>query len=96
MVGGQTVVSQRCVANQLNVVCLSNNTLKPINGAGDDIMTAEEFLGPGIIFLTRLEKSDLSRDFFSFLGCDSDRKVFLEFFDFRKRSFAKIGGEHPI
>ena len=30
--------------------------------------------------MTRLEKSDLSRDFFSCLDCDSDRKDFFVFF----------------
>jgi len=35
---------------------------------------------PGSADLTRLEKSDLSRDFFSCLDFDSDRKDFLEFF----------------
>ena len=49
--------------------------------------------------LTRLEKSDSSRAFFSCLDSDSDRKDFLDFFgflDFRERSFAKMGGEGPI
>ena len=37
-------------------------------------------LGSGIRDLTRLEKSDLSRDFFSCLDFDSDRKEFFEVF----------------
>ena len=43
--GGQTVVSQGCVANQRNIVCQSNNALKVINGAGTDIMpeTRDDF-----------------------------------------------------
>ena len=85
--GGQTVVSHRCVANQWNIVCQSNNALKAINGAGNG-----GFLGSGIIFLTRLEKSDLSRDFFSCLDCDSDRKVFLDFFWFSLKIFCENGG----
>ena len=38
---------------------------------------------PGNADLTRLEKSDLSRDFFSCLDFVGDRKTFFDFFDFR-------------
>ena len=75
-VGGQTVVSMRCPANQRNVVCQSNYALKAINGAGNDLTRLENKRRSGSADLTRLEKSDLSRDFFSCLDCDSDRKYF--------------------
>ena len=68
-VGGQTVVSMRCPANQQNVVCQSNYVLKAINGAGNDLIRLENKRIPGSADLTRLEKSDLSRDFFSCLDC---------------------------
>ena len=42
--------------------------------------------------LTWLEKSDLSRDFFSCLDCDSDRKDFLDFFRFSLTIFSENGG----
>ena len=71
-VGGQTVVSMRCPANQQNVVCQSNYALKAIN----DLTRLENKRRLGSADLTRLEKSDLSRDFFSCLDCDSDRKHF--------------------
>ena len=67
--GGQTVVSMRCTANQRNIVCQSNYALKAINGAGND--------------LTRLEKSDLSRDFFLAWISIATEKIFWNFFDFR-------------
>ena len=56
-------------------------------GGGQTIVSIRIMSGnkrkPGSIFLTRLEKSDLSRDFFSCLDFDCDRKDFLDFFDFR-------------
>ena len=63
-VGGQTVVSMRCPANQQNVVCQSNYALEAINGAGNDMTRLENKWRPGSADLTRLEKSDLGRDFF--------------------------------
>ena len=42
MVGGQTVVSMRCAANQRNIVCQSNYALKAINGAGNDFDKVRE------------------------------------------------------
>ena len=83
VVGGQTVMSMGCAANQRNIVCQSDYALEAINGAGNDLMMSGNKLRSGNDFLTRLEKSDLSRDFFSCLDCDSDRKDFLDFFDFR-------------
>ena len=83
MVGPQTVVSMRCTANQRNIVCQSNYVLKAINGAGNDLIMLENKRKSGNADLTRLEKSDLSRDFFSCLDLDSDRKDFFGFFDFR-------------
>ncbi len=56
-------------------------------GGGQTIVSIRIMSGnkrkPGTIFLTRLEKSDLSRDFFSCLDFDSDRKDFLDNFFFR-------------
>ena len=53
-------------------------------------------LGSGIHDLTRLEKSDLSRDFFSCLDCDSDRKDFLDFFSiFAKDLLRKCEAKVP-
>ena len=83
VVGGQTVMSMGCAANQRNIVCQSDYALEAINGAGNDLMMSGNKLRSGNDFLTRLEKSDLSRDFFSCVNSDSDRKYFLEFFDFR-------------
>ena len=83
MVGGQTVVSMGCGANQRNLVCQSDYALEAINGAGNDLMMSGNKLRSGNDFLTRLEKSDLSRDFFSCVNSDSDRKDFFDFFDFR-------------
>ena len=83
MVAPQTVVSLRCTTNQRNTVCQSNYVLKAINGAGNDLIMLENKRKSGNADLTRLEKSDLSRDFFSCLDCDSDRKDFLDFLDFR-------------
>ena len=79
MVGGQTVVSMRCAANQRNVVCQLSYALKTINGAGKDFTRLGNKRRSGSADLTRLEKSDLSRDFFSCLDCDSDRKDFSDF-----------------
>ena len=83
VVGGQTVMSMGCAANQRNIVCLSNYALKAINGAGNDLTRLENTRRSGSADLTRLEKSDSSRDFFSCLDCDSDRKDFLDFSYFR-------------
>ena len=82
MVGGQTVGSMGCAANQRNVVCQSNYALKAINGAGNDLTRLENKRRSGSADLTRLEKSDSSRAFFSCLDSDSDRNFFLEFFGF--------------
>ena len=89
--GGQTVVSMRCTANQQNVVRQSNYPLKAINGAGNDLIRLENKRKSGNADLTSLEKSDLSRDFFSCLDCDSDRKYFLEFFRFSVKIFCENG-----
>ena len=92
MVAPQTVVSMRCAANHRNIVCQSNYALKAINGAGNDLIMLENKRKSGNADLTRLEKSDLSRDFFSCLDCDSDRKDFLEFFQFSLTIFSENGG----
>ena len=68
MVNAQTVVSMRCAANQRNVVSQSNYALKAINGAGNDLIMLENKRKTGNADLTRLDKSDLSRDFFFLLG----------------------------
>ena len=81
--GPQTVVSMRCTTNQRNIVCQSNYALKAINGAGNDLIMLENKRKTGYADLTRLEKSDLSRDFFSYLDFVGDRGDFFEFFDFR-------------
>ena len=73
VVGGQTVVSMRCAANQRNIVCQSNYALKAIN----DLTRLENKRRSGSADLKRLEKSDLSRDFFSCVNSDSDRKDFF-------------------
>ena len=91
-VGGQTVVSMRCPANQQNVVCQSNYVLKAINGAGNDLIMLENKRKSGNADLTRLEKSDSSRDFFSCLDCDSNRKHFFEFFRFSLKIFSENVG----
>ena len=83
MVGGQTVGSMVCAANQRNIVCQSNYALKAINGAGNDLTRLENKRRSGSADLTRLEKSDLSRDFFSCLDFVGDRGDFFDFFDFR-------------
>ena len=92
MVGGQTVGSMGCAANQRNIVCQSNYAWKAINGAGNDLTRLENKRRSGSADLTRLEKSDSSRDFFSCLDCDSDRKYFLEFFVFSLKIFCENGG----
>ena len=94
--GPQAVVTMRCTTNQWNIVCQSDYALKAINGAGNDLLRLEIKRKPGNADLTRLEKSDLSRDFFSCLDFVGDRGDFFDFFDFRYRSFAKMGGEHTI
>ena len=83
MVAPQTVVSMRCAANPRNIVCESNHALKAINGAGTDLIMLEIKRKPGNADLTRLEKSDSSRDFFSCLDFVGDRGDFFDFFDFR-------------
>ena len=88
MVGPQSVVSMRCTTNQRNIVCQSNYALKAINGAGNDLIMSENKRKPGKADLTRLEKSDLSREFFSCLDCD--------FFGFSLKIFCENGGEGPI
>ena len=92
MVAPQTVVSMRCTANQRNTVCQSNYALKAINGAGNDLIMLENKRKSGNADLTRLEKSDSSRDFFSCLDCDSDRGDFFEFFGFSLKIFCENGG----
>ena len=83
MVGVQTVVYLRCAANQRNVVRQSNCALKAINGAGNDLIMLENKRKSGNADLTRLEKSDSSRDFFSCLDFVGDRGDLFDFFDFR-------------
>ena len=76
MGGGQTIVSIRI---------RSGNELKGGQGigagGGQTIVSIRIISGnkrrSGIIFLTRLEKSDLSRDFFSCLDFVGDRKDFF-------------------
>jgi len=92
MVAPQTVVSMRCTTNQRNIVCQSNYALKAINGAGNDLIRLENKRKSGNADLTRLEKSDSSRDFFSCLDFDSDRGDFLEFFGFSLKIFCENGG----
>ena len=53
------------------------------NGAGNDLLRLENKRKPGNADLTRLEKSDSSRDFFSCLDFVGDRGDFFDFFDFR-------------
>ena len=80
MVAPQTVVSMRCTTNQRNTVCQSNYDLKTINGAGNNLIMLENKRKTGNADLTRLEKSALSRDFFSCLDSVTDRGDFFEFF----------------
>ena len=80
MVAPQTVVSMRCTINQRNIVCQSNDALKAIYGAGTDLIMLENKRKSENADLTRLEKSDSSRDFFSCLDFVGDRG---DFFDFR-------------
>ena len=91
IVGPQTVVSMRCTTNQRNIVCQSNYALKAINGAGNDLTRLENKRRSGSADLTRLEKSDLSRDFFSCLDSESDRRDFLDFFGFSLKMFRENG-----
>ena len=91
MVGPQTVVSMRCTANQRNIVCESNHALKAINGAGNDLIMLENKRKSGNADLTRLEKSDSSRDFFSCLDFVTDRGDFFEFFGFSLKIFCENG-----
>ena len=83
MVAPQTVVSMRCTTNQRNIVCQSNYALKAINGAGNDLIRLENKRKSGNADLTRLEKSDLSRDFFPAWISIATEKIFWIFFDFR-------------
>ena len=80
VVNAQTVLSMRCAANQRNVVRQSNYALKAIDGAGTDLIMLENKRKSGNADLTRLEKSDSSRDFFSCLDFVGDRGDFFEFF----------------
>ena len=82
MVAPQTVVSMRCTTNQRNIVCQSNYVLKAINGAGIDLIRLKNWRKSGNADLTRLEKSDLSRDFFSCLDFATE-EIFSNFLDFR-------------
>ena len=82
----------RCTTNQRNTVCQSNDALKAINGAGNDLIMLENKRKTGNADLTRLEKSDLSRDFFSCLDSESDRRDFLEFFRFSLTIFSENVG----
>ena len=79
----QTIVTMQCATNQRNVVWQSDYALEAINGAGNDLLRLEIKRKPGNADLTRLEKSDLSRDFFSCLDFVGDRGDFFNFFDFR-------------
>ena len=89
--GGQTIVSIRI---------RSGNKRKGGQGigagGGQTIVSIRIMSGnkrkPGSADLTRLEKSDLGRDFFSCLDCDSDRKDFLDFFGFSLKIFCENGG----
>ena len=92
MVAPQTVVSMRGAANKRNIVCQSIYALKAINGAGNDLIRLENKRKSGNADLTRLEKSDLSRDFFSCLDFDRDRGDFLEFFGFSLKIFCENVG----
>ena len=83
MVGGQTLRSMGCAANQRNIVCQSDYALEAINGAGNDLMMSGNKLRSGNDFLTRLEKSDLSRDFFPAWIRLATEKIFWNFSYFR-------------
>jgi len=100
MVAPQTVVSMRCTTNQRNTVCQSNDALKAINGAGTDLIMLENKRKSGNADLTRLEKSDSSRDFFSCLDFVGDRGDFFEFFRimcfFAKDLLRKWGANTPF
>ena len=91
MVAPQTVVSMWCTTNQRNIVCQSNYALKAINEAGNDLIRLENKRKSGNADLTRLEKSDLSRDFFSCLDFVGDRGDFFEFFGFSLKIFCENG-----
>ena len=81
MVGGQTVLSMRCRYSPVG--CGNNANCPQVIGAGGGqtvvsiMIRSENKLRPGNADLTRLEKSDLSRDFFS------TEKIFYFFLDFR-------------
>ena len=97
MVAPHTVVSMRCTTNQRNIVCQSNYALKAINGAGNDLIMLENKRKSGNADLTRLEKSDSSRDFFSCLDFDSDRGDFFRiFWIFAKDLLRKWGSNIPF
>ena len=89
MTGVQNVVYLRCAAKQRNVVRQSNYALKAINGAGNDLIMLQNKRKSGNADLTRLEKSDFSRDFFSCLDSESDRRDFLDFFGFSLKIFCE-------
>ena len=44
VVGGQTVMSMGCAANQRNIVCQLDYALEAINGAGNDLTRLENNL----------------------------------------------------
>ena len=92
MVAPQTVVSMRCTTNQRNIVCQSNYALKAKNGAGNDLIMLENKRKSGNADLTRLEKSNSSRDFFYYLDCVRDRGDFFEFFGFSLKIFYENEG----
>ena len=92
MVAPQTVVSMRCTTNQRNIVCQSNDALKAIYGAGTDLIMLENKRKSGNADLTRLEKSDSSRDFFSCLDFVGDRGDFFELCVFLLKIFCENGG----
>jgi hypothetical protein len=100
MVAPQTVVSMRCTTNQRNIVCQSNDALKAIYGAGTDLIMLENKRKSGNADLTRLEKSDSSRDFFSCLDFVGDRGDFFDFFRimcfFAKDLLRKWGANTPF
>ena len=82
----------RCTTNQRNIVCQSNYALKAINGAGNDLIMLENKRKSENADLTRLEKSDSSRDFFFCLDSVTDRGDFFEFFGFLLKIFCENGG----
>ena len=97
MVAPQTVVSMRCTTNQRNIVWQSNYALKAINEAGNDLVRLENKRKSGDADLTRLAKSDLSRDFFSCLDFVGDRGDFFRIvWIFVKDLWRKWGANIPF